>query len=108
MGEQNRRDRAFEATRLVGGEYKFDHRELLPKEKDGYRPRAKWGWGCFCVFNDRDEIVDMVTIKLDGSKGFSSCHGELDHGKLQGAMEMWRELCDCRFMKRIVNCALLH
>jgi hypothetical protein len=107
MGEQKRRELVFNACQLAGQEYKVDYRELLPKAPD-YKPRAKWGWGCFCVFDDKDNVVDLVTIKLDGAKGYSNAHGELDYGKLQDALEMWRELSECRFLKRIVNGALLH
>ena len=107
MGEAKRRELIFNATQLSGQEYQFDHRELIPKYPD-YRPRAKWGWGCFCIFNDKNEVCDLVILKLDGSKGYSNAHGEFDHARLQQAKEMWQELCDCKFQKRIVNYTIFH
>jgi len=82
---------------------------LLPKPPD-YRPRQLWGWCCFCVFNDKGEIVDMVTLEPGKRKGFSAAHGDLSvqHDKMQMALEIWRELRRCNFAKRVVNGALIH
>jgi hypothetical protein len=106
MGEQKRRESIFNAVG-VNGETIVDFRALLPRAPD-YRPRELWGWACFCVFNDKDAVIDMVTIMQDGSKGFSSVMGELDYGHLQMAMECWQDLKACGFMKRIVNGSLLN
>ena len=107
MGEAKRREIVYNSLLLKGEEFKFDFKELIPKYPH-YTPRAKWGWCCFMVFNDANEVVDLVSVKLDGSKGFSHAHGELDYGKLQDAKEMWRELVGCDFRKRIVNGSLLY
>ena len=87
-------------------EGRFDYRELIPKAPD-YGPQARWGWGAFCVFDDKGTIVDIVTIKLDFSKGFSVTLGELKHAKLQIAKEIWNELRASGFNKRIVNCGVI-
>jgi hypothetical protein len=106
MGEAKRREIIFNSVG-ANGEAMVDFRALLPKPPD-YRPRERWGWACFCVFNDKDAVIDMVTIKLDGSKGFSSVMGELDYAHLQVAKECWQELKACAFLKRVVNGALLN
>jgi hypothetical protein len=107
MGESRRRQTIFEGQALRGETPIVDYRALMPKAPD-YAPRERWGWGCFCVFDDADNVIDMVTVKLDGEKGFSTVLGELDYGKLQDATDMWRELKASGFMKRIVNFRLMH
>jgi hypothetical protein len=81
--------------------------KLIPKAPL-YQPCRGYGWICFCIFSDKGEIVDCVTLKADFSKGFSVAHGDLSHEKLYEAKGMWKDLLACGFAKRIVNGSLLH
>ena len=109
MGEAKRREMIFEGQTARGESPIVDFRALLPKAP-GYEPRERWGWACFCVFDEHDNVLDMVTLRIDNSqdqKGFSTVIGDLDYGKLQDAYEMYRELKACGFRKRIVNFRIL-
>ena len=106
MGENARRNKIFWANPTLG-EQRPDFSALLPKAPD-FEPVAKYGWICFCVFNDLGEVVDMISLNKDGTKGYSTAFGELDFARLQTAKEMFGELYASRFTKRIVNSSLLH
>ena len=81
---------------------------LMPKAPD-FKPRQLWGWVCFCVFNDKGEVIDIVTLEPKKRLGWSALHGDLksQHGKMELALECWHDLVRCNFRMRIVNGALL-
>ena len=46
----------------------------------------------FPIYNERDQIIDVVSILHDGSKGYSHIYKELMGDQLEIAREMMKEL----------------
>lgn len=82
--------------------------EKLIPQPPHFQPKRAFGWICFCIFSDKGEVIDCVTLKADFSKGYSAVFEELDSIKLAEAKECWKDLLRCGFTKRIVNGSLLH